>query len=389
MSDLEEMKAHNVGLQMMKEEATAVDRPLTEAFIRNLHHTLLRCDYEEQRTYDDGTVRRYTVHAGIYKTRPNSVKTVTGEIFTYASPEETPALMSDLVAWYNEAEKKAELSPIELAAVFHYRYIRIHPFEDGNGRIARLLVNFILHRHGWPMIVVKTADKENYLTALNRCDIAVGDIPADGAHAAPAVLTPFIDYMADCLERALKLNIRAAKGESIEEEDDLGKELAILDRQIRHKTEAMHRDLSRKSPDNVRDVAEFVVLPLVERLKSLLTPFGKWFDEVKAYAIFEPWDLMCRVEAEMFDAEPSLRLKRALLESSGIKIHYSLSTPSQESLGTLSFNGALDLRFEDEYYIFADQQYPYSQFPEERTADSVVAEIKEKILAGIRAKLAE
>ena len=44
--------------------------------------------------------------------------------------------MSDLVKWYNDERTKSEMSPIELAAVFHYRYIRIHPFEDGNGRIC-------------------------------------------------------------------------------------------------------------------------------------------------------------------------------------------------------------------------------------------------------------
>ena len=56
--------------------------------------------------------------------------------------------MSDLVDWYNEEEQKGILTPFELATLFHYRYIRIHPFEDGNGRIARLMVNYILARHG-------------------------------------------------------------------------------------------------------------------------------------------------------------------------------------------------------------------------------------------------
>ena len=81
MKDLEEMKASNVGLKMVRLEAEDKERPLTESFIRELHHTLLREDYEERREYPDGSVRTYTVHAGIYKTRPNSVKTVTGEFF--------------------------------------------------------------------------------------------------------------------------------------------------------------------------------------------------------------------------------------------------------------------------------------------------------------------
>ncbi len=225
MKDLEEMKASNVGLKMVKEMAIDKEQPLTEYFIRTLHKTLLREDYTVYRQLPDGTSTSYVVHAGQYKTRPNSVITATGERFEYASPEETPALMTDLLQWYNQAETEGTMTPIELASLFHYRYIRIHPFEDGNGRISRLMVNYILYRHGYPMIVVKSADKTNYLTALNRCDVAIGPVPSDGAHAELSRITPFVEYMNKCLVRSLEISIKGAKGESIEEADDWRKNL--------------------------------------------------------------------------------------------------------------------------------------------------------------------
>ena len=215
--DVQEMTASNVGLRMMTEEAAVKEMPLTQNFIRTLHKTLLREDYTVYRELPGGVQTSYTVHAGTYKTRPNSVITRYGDRFNcvdfrrdstihasmmalaapkveYASPEETASLMTDLVDWYNEAEREGKLSPVELAALFHYRYIRIHPFEDGNGRIARLMVNFILCRHDYPMIVVRSRKKSEYLEALHQADMAVGPVPADGAHAELKDIKPFMKY---------------------------------------------------------------------------------------------------------------------------------------------------------------------------------------------------
>ena len=207
MKDLEEMKAHNVGLKMMLVEADERQRPLTETFIRQLHKVLLREDYTVSRTLPGGDVTSYTIHAGCYKTRPNSVITRYGDRFEYASPEETPALMNDLVAWYNEAEQSGEYTPIQLATLFHYRYIRIHPFEDGNGRIARLMVNYILSRHNYPMIVVRSRKKQNYLEALHKSDLKVGVTPSVGAHAPLNKIDAFLKYFerlaADEIEQSI------------------------------------------------------------------------------------------------------------------------------------------------------------------------------------------
>ena len=274
MHDLEEMKAHNVGLKMMQEEAKAKDRPLTEYFIRELHRTLLREDYEVKKQLLDGNVTTYTVHAGQYKTRPNSVITATGERFEYASPEETPALMTDLLDWYNKTVCEKSLSAIELASLFHYRYIRIHPFEDGNGRIARLLVNFILLRAGYPMIIVRTDDKDSYLNALNRSDINVGMVPSDGAKAELEDIQPFVDYINGCMERALSIRIKAAKGESIEEKDDMRKRLQLLENEAKTKRGGD----KRVSAEEMTRVANEFIIPFADKIGESMTLFTGFYD---------------------------------------------------------------------------------------------------------------
>jgi Fic family protein len=212
MRDYEEMKAHNVGLKMMIEQAKDKERPLSESFIRGLNKIILVGDFWKNANAKIGQYR-YKIHAGVYKTRPNSVITSTGELFEYASPEETPSLMKDLIKWYNEEEKNKKLSIAELTALFHYRYIRIHPFEDGNGRIARLLVNYILHRHGYPMIVVQTADRDNYLNVLAQCDVNTGAVPFNGANAKIKQIMPFVDYIEKIIERKLFFALKLINNE--------------------------------------------------------------------------------------------------------------------------------------------------------------------------------
>ena len=205
--DVQEMTASNVGLRMMTEEANLKETPLTQNFIRILHKTLLREDYMVYSNLPTGVQTSYVIHAGQYKTRPNSVITRYGERFEYASPEETPGLMSDLVDWYNKAEQEGKLSPVELAALFHYRYIRIHPFEDGNGRIARLMMNYILTRHDYPMVVVRSRKKSEYIEALHQADIDVGPIPSDGAHAEIKDIRPFVKYFNNLVATEIYNNV--------------------------------------------------------------------------------------------------------------------------------------------------------------------------------------
>lgn len=394
MKDLEDMKASNVGLKMVKLEAEDKERPLSEAFIRTLHHTLLREDYEERREYPDGTVRTYTVHAGIYKTRPNSVKTVTGEVFEYASPEETSALMTDLVQWYNEEEQKQQLSPIELATLFHYRYIRIHPFEDGNGRVSRLLVNYILHRHGYPMIVVKSDDKTNYLTALNRCDLTVGPIPADGAHATIDQVRPFVEYLSNCLERALHVSIKAAKGESIAEESDFEKQLKIIERSARKQ---IPDDSHVVTPQDKIDVFNKFHRPMTERLISALKPASAFFNTLTIHYFMTKdrnqisgngfFKLDSNKELSMDVSEKELGVLEEAqsimlnIYLQGVKSIYKMKDT------TISLNASVI--FEATYYIFNGTTYKYGEYPTSKQLNNFVDEMKDIILRKIKQSVEE
>ena len=267
--DFEEMKAHAAGLRWIKELAADKEHRITEHDIKQLNHIILAEDF--YKAAPNGN--RYKVHVGQYKTRPNSVITATGEEFAYASPEETPAMMYELVNWLSEEIEKSELSPVELATLLHYRYIRIHPFEDGNGRVARLLVTYVLECYGYPMLIIKSKDKEQYLNALNLADVNVGLSPSDGAMATLEQVTPFVNYMTRQAEWSLAIAIAAAKGDSIDEDEDWKKKLSI---KLGDKKGAPER-----TDEIIVKIEKEVFKPLLEKVYKEISPFFPLFFGVK------------------------------------------------------------------------------------------------------------
>ena len=217
MRDHLDIKGHNEAVLWL-EDFVRDERPLTEQFIRGMHEVLLGEAYYTSAQTATGQPTRKMIVPGQYKQQPNNVLTATGEMFYFASPEDTPAQMRDLVDWYRAEEAAPTMHPVALAAEFHYRFVRIHPFDDGNGRMSRLLMNLILLRHGYPMTVIKATDRNPYLAALSAAD--AGDPE------------PFLRFIIDNVEAGLQLMIRAAKGESIDEPDDLDKKLALLKKQL-------------------------------------------------------------------------------------------------------------------------------------------------------------
>ena len=392
MKDLEDMKASNVGLNMIKEQALS-DYPLTETFIRQLHKTLLREDYTVYRKLPGGQQTSYVVHAGVYKTRPNSVRTITGEIFEYASPEETPALMTDLIEWYNEAEKTGRYSLVELCALFHYRYIRIHPFEDGNGRIARLLMNFILKRHNYPMIVVKSADKDNYLKALSECDGFTGTTPSVGAHAEVNDIQPFVKYIEYCIENSFNICIKAAKGQSIEEEDDFAKQLRILERQKRQDL-AEGKSKAIFSADEVWNILEYVFFPISKE-------FNKTIEKTAEIFSFSQIQSFCQL-SKTKNKDGGLGLGMVYRNTTNPQIidyvnnaksmwyECELMNPRHPyAVDTEIKKQFYILFFDDHYFVdgILNKDFPYGKYPSEEEKQKIVSQFKEDILTELNKKL--
>ena len=102
--------------------------------------------------------------AGIYKTHQNRV---TGSSFETTPPAFVLTDMKNYFREYSKLEK--ELHPLELAAWAHWKLVKIHPFQDGNVRTARIIMNYVLHKNGYAMIDIKTREKQQYFSALEKC----------------------------------------------------------------------------------------------------------------------------------------------------------------------------------------------------------------------------
>ncbi|MBL4649775.1 MAG: Fic family protein, partial [Aureispira sp.] len=164
LKDHLDIKGHNNALLLL-EDIIHEERPITESFIRALHQLILQEDYYNAAVTPTGEKTKRLIKVGEYKQAPNHVKTTTGEIFRFASPEETPAEMDKHIQWLCSETANGEadaLHPVALAALFHYKFIRVHPFDDGNGRLARILMNMLLMRAGYPPSIIKAAEKESY-----------------------------------------------------------------------------------------------------------------------------------------------------------------------------------------------------------------------------------
>lgn len=258
LKDHIEITGHNEAINELMEVVKA-KTPLTESFLRQMHVLLLRERYESKAMTQDGVATSKWIEVGQYKTQPNHVVTVSGETFRFAGPYEVSGKMQSLVEQANTTAASAT-DGLLLAAKLHYEFVLIHPFDDGNGRMARLLMNLVLMSHGYPPAIIKTDEKEAYFSALRQADGGQFEI--------------FADYVAGRVCESLQIMVLGAKGQTIEDPDELNKKLALLSRMI----EETHQKLSAsKSSDSVQLLFDLSFLPLVTKIQKVFEGFKKLY----------------------------------------------------------------------------------------------------------------
>ena len=256
MRDYEEMKAHDVAIDYTRSLA-GEEQVIGESDIRQLNKIILKEPFLKYAETPDGQPTQKRIVPGQYKTQPNHVRTATGELHRFAEPEETPPLMGEWTRDFRrDLERSAYPLPLFLAES-HWNFIHIHPFDDGNGRTARLLANYALLRNNLPPIVIKSEDRDRYISGLQNADVGR--------------ILPLAEFMLENVQWSLQLGIRAAKGESIYEPDDTAKEMELFVRSRRGP------DPSKSDIEILNDVFLMHVRPTLDKLESSLEHLSQLF----------------------------------------------------------------------------------------------------------------
>lgn len=162
-----EVSNHRDAITFLEEILKNRKLQISEKLIREIHGILFK-GITQIKIGWVGREHSLSIVAGSYKNQDNHVLKADGTIHYYTQSVAVPAEMKVLVSWIHKNWNIVH--PIELAAKTHYELVRIHPFTDGNGRVARILMNLILMAKGFPPTVIKNEKKSEYYDSLERAD---------------------------------------------------------------------------------------------------------------------------------------------------------------------------------------------------------------------------
>jgi len=170
------------------------NRKITKGVIKELNALLLNGISNTKAQNQFGQIIKKTAIPGHYKKLPNHVQQADGTIHYYTEPIFVTDEMAYLIQWINNTIDKQH--PV-IRAIAHYNLVRIHPFDDGNGRGARLLMNLILLKKGYSIAVIRNKNRRDYIDNL---------IKADNGE-----LVTFINYIAKSLKETQEIILADTK----------------------------------------------------------------------------------------------------------------------------------------------------------------------------------
>lgn len=386
LKDYIEMKIHNDTISWMFEIAP-LGFVLTEDLIKQIHESILLEPYEIQAFDKEGKPTLKMVEIGKYKQSPNNVFSNNGKMINFATPKETPKKMKELLDWFSAESQKANINPIVLAAEFHYRFIKIQPFDDANGRIAKILTNLILMQFGFPPIVIKQSEKNVYHFALQTADTGQ--------------LEPFIDFIARNVISSIELYLKGARGESIEEVDDLEKDLLALEEKLRR----LSSKIVKREKVVLLDIFDKSILPLLSKLMDNYAKFDRFYIDKKISINVTSLTNLGNngsLDQKSRPAKNIAHLRELLLNepidlNPAILIVYFYTNFNRDGFGNVAYNNKVIIRFDEFEYTITEQnglgvesnqvkKYSEELFPNEleeilsRSAEAHKRFIEEKIL---------
>ena len=180
---------HARALQKVLKLAEGKTKDLAEHALLDIHETILR-------GIDDS-------NAGWYRSIPVRIS---GSMVVLPNPVKVPDLMKSFIQEITQEKTKAQkLHPVELAAEAHYQLVTIHPFVDGNGRTARLLMNLILMQNGYPPALIRKRDRLRYIQSLEHAQLG------GGKEAYYQIIAEAVDRSFDVYLKALSLEEEPVK----------------------------------------------------------------------------------------------------------------------------------------------------------------------------------
>jgi Fic family protein len=221
--DAEEVQGYVEVMDMITESYGLI--AITENHIKQIHQACLRYSQKDER--HRGKYKSMSNHIGAFNEAGEEI----GVIIETAEPFETAEKMSQLIRWYNEEIDRGEDHPLIIIAVFIVHFLAIHPFQDGNGRISRVLTTLLLLRAGYIHVQYSSLERvveksrEDYYLALRRSQSTV--------YTDNATINEWIRYFLRIMHRQVKdLEIKMQQEGSLNELPPLSKELIYIAKQM-------------------------------------------------------------------------------------------------------------------------------------------------------------